>query len=132
MNEPSLPLFSCLVLSLEVVHDAHAKHLGRRVPGRADDDLLLVRLRQEDHVCAHVLLRALVLVALEDGRAGRESILIAVKSSKTSVAARVDAAEVQGDRTPQRLGRALLRSSAIEFRCAASVPDRACWRRRRR
>ena len=71
-----------LVLGLELVDDVHAEHLGRRVPARADD-LLLVRLRDEDHVGAHVRLRALVDVALEDGRAGRQSILIAVESSKS-------------------------------------------------
>ena len=120
-----------LVLGLELVDDVHAKHLGRRVPGRADD-LLVVRLGDEDHVGAHVRLRALVLVALEDARAGWESIFVAVLSSETSVAVRVDVAEVQGDRTPQRLRRTLMRSSAIEFRCAANVSDRARWRRRRR
>ena len=120
-----------LVLGLELVDDVHAKHLGRRVPARADD-LLLVRLRDEDHAGAHVRLRALVLVALEDGRAGRESIFIAVLSSETSVAVRVDVAEAQGDCTPQRLGRTFMRSSAIEFRCAANVSDRSRWRRWRR
>ena len=59
-----------LVLGLELVDDVHAKHLGRRVPAR-EDDLLLVRLRDEDHIGAHVRLGALVHVALEDGRAGR-------------------------------------------------------------
>ena len=121
-----------LMLGLELVDDVHAtKDLGRRVPARADD-LLLVRLRGEDHVRAHVRLRALVLVALEDGRAGRESTLIAVESSETSVTVRADLAELQGDRTPQCLGRALMRSSAIEFRCTANVSDRARRRRRRR
>ena len=61
----------------------------------------------------HVLLRALVDVALEDVRAGRQSILIALESSLSRVAVRVDVAEVERDSTPQRLRRTLLRSSAI-------------------
>ena len=97
-----------LVLGLELVDDVHAQDLGRRVPGRADD-LLVVRLVDEDPVGAHIVLRALVSVALEDARAGWESVFVAVLSTETSVAVRRDdVAEVQGDRTPQRLRRTLI------------------------
>ena len=102
-----------LGLALQVVDDVHAEHLGRRVPRRADE-LLLVRLRQEDPVRAHVRLRALVLVRLEHGRAGRQTISV-ISSSESSVAVRLDVAEVQSDRTPQRLMRTIVRSRAIEF-----------------
>ena len=117
-----------LVLGLEVIGDVHAKHLGRRVPRRADE-LLLVRLRQEDPVRAHVRLRALVLVRLQHGRAGRRTISV-ISSSESSVAGRrLDVTEVQRDGTPQRLMRTVVRSSAIEFRSGATLSGKA--RRRR-
>ena len=116
-----------LCLGLEVDDDVHAKHLGRRVPRRADE-LLLVRLRQEDPVRAHVRLRALVLVRLQHGRAGRQTISV-ISSSESSVAGRLDVTEVQRDGTPQRLMRTVVRSSAIEFRSGATLSDKS--RRRR-
>ena len=119
-----------LGLALQVVHDVHAEHLGRRVPRRADE-LLLEALRQEDPVRAHVRLRALVLVRLQHGRAGRQTISV-ISSSESSVAGRLDVTEVQRDGTPQRLMRTVVRSSAIEFRSGATLSGKARRRRYRR
>ena len=116
-----------LVLGLELVDDVHAEDLRRRVP-RGADDLLVVRLGDQDRGGAHVVLGALVVIALEDVRAGGQGTFVTILSAERSAAVRVDLAELQGDRTPQHLRRTLIRSCAIEFGRAANVSDRARWR----
>ena len=121
-----------LVLALQLVDDFHAEHLRRRVP-RGADGPLVVRLRDQNHAGAHVALRAFVSVALQNVRAGWKSFFVAGLSTETNVrVVRVEVAEVEGDRTPQRLRRALVRSCAFEFSSSANMPDHALWRRGRR
>ena len=86
-----------VVLRLELFHHVHADDLWCRVP-RRDDDLLVERFRDEDHVRARVVLRALVLILLKQVCAAWQNVPVILRS-ESSIRFGVDVAKVTCDRT---------------------------------